>query len=227
MAEPTLLLAFFGAFFAVTNPFGNIALFIAYTRELRTGVQRASAVLLTIFLIAFLTIFYFVGDDILKFFGITIPAFQIAGGIIIFGIGLSMISGFHSETLKKEFKVAKSDGKETLEEDFQEAESFIPKILVPLGVPIYAGPGALSVVIVYGNKAILAGDSVFLGGILVIFAGCLIICGVNLLASPIKRIIGEQGLEILVRIMGLFLAAIAVVIFLEGLTAVSTVFHMA
>lgn len=227
MAETTILLAFFGALFAVTNPPGNIALFIAYTRELRTGVQRASAVLLSIFLIAFLTVFYFIGNDILMFFGITIPAFQIAGGIIIFGIGLSMISGFHSDTLKKEFKVAKTDGTETLQEDFIEAESNIPKILVPLGIPIYAGPGALSVVIVYGNKAILAGGSVFLGGILVIFAACMVICCVNLLASPIKRIIGDQGLEILVRVMGLFLAAIAVVIFLEGLTAVSTVFHMA
>lgn len=224
MEELSLFVAFFGALFALANPFGNLPFFIAYTESLAPRVQKAMAVLLSVFLLAFFVLFFFVGDAILKFFGISMPAFQIAGGIIVLIIALSMVSGEHTNKQKEIMHVGGASGKKTLEEDFEEAEAFLPKVLVPLGIPIYAGPGALSVVVMYGNKAFSAGGGAVIDALVVIAAICLIVCIVNFLAAPIRHGLGDQGLEILVRIMGLILAAIAVTLFIEGLSVINSSF---
>ena len=224
MENLPLYVAFFGALFALANPFGNLPFFITYTASLKPRVQKATAVLLTIFLIVFYTIFFFAGDAILKFFGISMPAFQIAGGIIVLIIALSMVSGEHTDKQKEILHVDGGEEKGSIEEDFEEAEAFLPKVLVPLGIPIYAGPGALSVVVMYGNKAFDAGGDAVFGALIVIVAISLIVCIVNFLATPIRRGLGDQGLEILVRIMGLILAAIAVTLFIEGLAAINSTF---
>jgi len=225
MTETNLIVAFFGALFALANPFGNLPFFISYTSNLRAGVQKATAFLLTIFLIIFYLLFFFVGNDILAFFGISIPAFEIAGGIIVMIIALSMVSGEHTEKQKEVMQIKeKETGKETLEENIEEAESFLPSVLVPLGIPIYAGPGALSVVVIYGEKSMQTSGFAVIASIAVIIGICLIVCIVNFLAAPINRFLGAQGLEILVRIMGLILAAIAVTLLIEGMAAISTIF---
>ncbi|WP_048152101.1 MarC family protein [Methanolacinia paynteri] len=225
MEELSLFVAFFGALFALANPFGNLPFFITYTEGLAPRVQKAMAILLSVFLVVFFGLFFFAGNAILQFFGISIPAFQIAGGIIVLIIALSMVSGEHTERQKKIMHVdGGADGNKSLEKDFEEAEAFLPKVLVPLGIPIYAGPGALSVVIMYGNKAFSAGWGAVIDSLIVIVVICLIVCIVNFLATPIRHGLGDQGLEILVRIMGLILAAIAVTLFIEGLAAINSTF---
>ena len=223
MENLALYVAFFGALFALANPFGNLPFFITYTASLTPRVQKAAAVLLSVFLVVFYGIFFFIGNAILKFFGISMPAFQIARGIIVLIIALSMVSGEHTDR-QKEIMHVDDRKKESLEEDFEEAEAFLPKVLVPLGIPIYAGPGALSVVVMYGNKAFETGGGAVIGALIVMVAICLIVCIVNFLATPIRRGLGDQGLEILVRIMGLILAAIAVTLFIEGLAAINSTF---
>lgn len=218
-------MAFFGALFALANPFGNLPFFITYTSTLTSRVRKATAVLLSLFLLVFYLIFFFLGNDILRFFGISIPAFQIAGGIVVLIIALSMVSGEHTDKQKEILHVDdKNENKETFGEDLEKAEAFLPKVLVPLGIPIYAGPGALSVVVMYGNKAFDAGGGAVFDSIIVIAIICLIVCVVNFLATPIRKCLGDQGLEILVRIMGLILAAIAVTLFIEGLAAINSSF---
>lgn len=218
-------MAFFGALFALANPFGNLPFFITYTASLTPQVQKATAVLLSVFLLVFYGLFFFIGNAILKFFGISMPAFQIAGGIIVLIIALSMVSGEHTDRQKEIMHVEDGAGtRKSLEKDFEEAEAFLPKVLVPLGIPIYAGPGALSVVVMYGEKAFSAGGGAVVDAMIVIAVICLIVCIVNFLAAPIRRGLGDQGLEILVRIMGLILAAIAVTLFIEGLAAINSTF---
>jgi multiple antibiotic resistance protein len=225
LEELSLFVAFFGALFALANPFGNLPFFITYTESLAPNVRKAMAVLLSVFLMVFFGLFFFAGDAILKFFGISIPAFQIAGGIIVLIIALSMVNGGHTDRQKEIMHVDGNAGKEkSMEKDFEEAEAFLPKVLVPLGIPIYAGPGALSVVVMYGNKAFSAGWGAVVDSLFVIAIICLIVCIVNFLATPIRRGLGDQGLEILVRIMGLILAAIAVTLFIEGLAAINSTF---
>ncbi|MBN1431982.1 MAG: MarC family protein [Methanomicrobiaceae archaeon] len=225
MEQISLFVAFFGALFALANPFGNLPFFITYTASLTPRVQKATAILLSVFLLVFYGLFFFAGNAILNFFGISMPAFQIAGGIIVLIIALSMVSGEHTNKQKEIMHVSDDGGgKESFEKDFEEAEAFLPKVLVPLGIPIYAGPGALSVVVMYGDKAFTTGGEAVIGALVVIAAICLIVCIVNFLATPIRHGLGDQGLEILVRIMGLILAAIAVTLFIEGLAAINSTF---
>ncbi|MBN1166128.1 MAG: MarC family protein [Methanospirillaceae archaeon] len=98
----------------------------------------------------------------LDFFGISIPAFRIAGGIILLLIAIGMINGMHTETRKKVLHL-KTGEDTSFEEEFKEAESLLPKRIVPLGIPIYAGPGAISVVVLYSHEALKAGETVCLG----------------------------------------------------------------
>lgn len=224
MGALTVYIAFFGALFALSNPFGNLPFFIAYTESLAPRVQKAMALLLSIFLMAFFGLFFFAGNTILEFFGISVAAFQIAGGIIVLIIALSMVSGEHAGKQKKIMHYKESSEKRTFGEDLDEARAYLPKVVVPLGVPLYAGPGALSVVVMYAHKAFAAGSDAIIGALIVVVIICLIICVVNFLASPIKRALGEEGLDILVRIMGLILAAIAVTLFIEGLSAINSSF---
>ena len=91
--DTTFYLNFFVALFAILNPLGNLPIFIGATAKETPGVQRAMAVLLSIFIVVFLWTFLFSGEFILNSFGISIPAFRIAGGIIILLMGIGMIRG--------------------------------------------------------------------------------------------------------------------------------------
>jgi multiple antibiotic resistance protein len=209
MTDMTYIAVAFGAFFAILNPPGNMPLFLAYTRDLSPAVQRYTALLLSGFIFAVMVLSMFFGEDVLHFFGISIPAFQIAGGIIIFTIAMSMMSGMHTETINR-IVTGKSDV-----DAFKQAESAVPKILVPLGIPIYCGPGAISTAVLIAHQAPTEGD--FFMGIIALAIIVGIITLFNMASDPISRVLGSQGVEILVRLMGLILAAIGVQLFLSGI----------
>jgi multiple antibiotic resistance protein len=216
VVDATYLVVAFGAFFAILNPPGNMPLFLAYTDDLETKVRRATALLLSGFIFVVMFLSMFIGDDVLRFFGISIEAFQIAGGIIIFMIALSMISGTHTMKTTK-VMTTKSDLSA-----FEQAESVLPKILVPLGIPIYCGPGAISTAVLIGNQA--PTDLALLLAIAVLAVVVLIVFVFNVFANVVSRVLGEQGVEILVRLMGLILAGIGIQLILSGLGGVTVDF---
>lgn len=199
-----------GTFFAILDPFGNLPFFIAYTRNLDPQVRRRTALTLSAFIFFAMAFFLFAGQAVLNFFSISIPAFQIAGGIILFGVGLSMMSGTHTTTMNQ--IIGGTSSTNLIAND----ESVLPKIIIPLGIPLYVGPGSIAAAILFGSKA--PTSIAFLGGLLVIFSIVLIITILNLSSDLLAQILGSQGIEILVRLMGLILAAIAVQLTLEGIT---------
>jgi len=199
-----------GTFFAILDPFGNLPFYIAYTRNLDPAVRRRTALTLSSFIFIAMAFFLFAGQAVLNFFSISIPAFQIAGGIILFGIGLSMMSGTHTTTMNQ---VICETGSDRL---IRQNETVLPKIIIPLGIPLYVGPGSIAAAILFGSRA--PTDIAFLGGLLVILSIVLFITILNLSSDLIARLLGSQGIEILVRLMGLILAAIAVQLTLEGIT---------
>ena len=209
MSDMTFLVGAFGAFFAILNLPGNMPLFLAYTKDLPPRVQRYTALLLSGFVFAVMVLSMLFGDDVLHFFGISIPAFQIAGGIIIFSIAVSMMSGLHTETIKN----IVTGGRDV--DDFRQAEQFLPKILVPLGIPIYCGPGSISTAVLIGTQA--PNDIAFLLAVGVLGVVVLIITLFNVTSEFISRLLGKQGVEILVRLMGLVLAAIGIQLILAGI----------
>lgn len=199
-----------GTFFAILDPFGNLPFFIAYTRNLDPRVRRRTALTLSAFIFFAMAFFLFAGQAVLNFFSISIPAFQIAGGIILFGVGLSMMSGTHTTTMNQ--IIGGTSSTNLIAKD----ESVLPKIIIPLGIPLYVGPGSIAAAILFGSKA--PTPIAFLGGLVVILSIVLIITILNLSSDFLAQILGSQGIEILVRLMGLILAAIAVQLTLEGIT---------
>jgi len=205
----TYLISAFGAFFAILNPIGNMPLFIAYTKDLNSKVQRAIAVLLSGFIFLVMAVSMVVGDDILKFFGISIPAFQVAGGIIVFLIALSMMSGTHTKNTQT---TVSSD---TSSDPYKKAESILPSLIVPLGIPIYCGPGAISTAVLIATRA--PDEILYFSAFFVLAGVVLLILLFNGFADLIAHALGPQGVEIVVRIMGLILAAIGIQLIFEGL----------
>jgi multiple antibiotic resistance protein len=196
------LLALSSIFFLV-DPFAMLPSFLIITqgaepKKRRRMAYRAS---LTCFLV--LTTFALAGRLIFRMFGITLPAFEIAGGLILLLIGLDMLQAKRSPTQES------SD--ETMEATSKEDAS-----IVPLGIPMLAGPGAISsVMVIVGQASTLWQMGAILAAITVT---ALASFGILSGADRVQRLLGETGIRILVRIMGLLLVALAMQFFVNGLT---------
>lgn len=196
------LLALSSIFFLV-DPFGAIPTFIAITEGADAPRRRRMAVKASVTCFIVLAAFALAGQLIFRMFGITLPAFEIAGGLILLLIGIDMLEAKRSPTQE-------SSG-ETVEASQKEDAG-----IVPLGIPMLAGPGAISSVMV------LVGQSPDRWHMLAILTSIGITAaasyGILSGADRVRRILGETGIRILVRIMGLLLVALAVQFFVNGLT---------
>jgi MarC family membrane protein len=218
----TLLYAMFVAVFSVIDPIGNLPIFIDSTATLRRGARITMAMLIGLVTCVGLVLVLFVGRGILHFFGISLPAFQIAGGIVLLLTGLRMITGIaHNAGI--ETRPVKSH-RPGLFSMLDEAGARLKDIIVPVGIPLFVGPGSLSTVVLYSAKA---GND---WNLLLAMAGVLIavsaVTAMILAASaPVSRVLGHNGLQIATRILGLFITAIGVQFTLSGLAAVTTIFN--
>jgi multiple antibiotic resistance protein len=209
MDQGTFFVTFLAALFAIINPVGNIPFFIMYTSEIPSPrTRQAVAVLLgpVIFVTVLLCMFF--GSAVLSFFGVSMPAFEIAGAIILMIIALSMISGTRTE------QVHAATSSETGLTCWKAAEAYIPKIFIPLIFPIYIGGGTIAVSVLYGNDALTGGFLAAAIGVTAII--CIIIIACNLASDAITRVLGKQGLEIVARLVGVLLLGLAVQMFATG-----------
>ncbi len=195
------LLALSSIFFLV-DPFAALPTFLAVTahQDAAKRVRTARKASLTAFVI--LMAFALAGQYLFRVFGITLPAFEIAGGIILLLIGLDMLEAKRSAT----------------QETTGETQAAVTKDdvgIVPLGIPMLAGPGAItSVMVLVGQAQGLNQRLAIYGAILVTSASCFLVLGS---AMRVAKALGETGIRILVRIMGLLLVALAVQDFVNGL----------
>ena len=193
------------AVFAIVNPIGNIPVFVAIT-DGYTQEQKRRTRLRTCFVAAGVLIgFGIFGQWIFQLYGITIPAFKIAGGILLFTIAFSMTRG----------QVPMS---KITQDEHEEAEAKEEVGVVPLGIPLFAGPGAITTVMIYISYAMGTGDPVF--DVLSVFLAIVITVVVSYLllkyADPIFSRMGKTGANAFTRIMGLLLAAMAIEFILSG-----------
>ena len=202
------LLALSSIFFLV-DPFAALPTFLAVTagvdKHRRSGMAWKAS--LTAWVV--LSAFALAGQYIFHLFGITLPAFEIAGGIILLLIGLDMLNAKRSQT----------------QETGPEAEAAAEKEdagIVPLGIPMLAGPGSItSVMVLVGQDQ---GRWSLLGAILVSIAITAVVCYLVLGNSDrVANALGETGIRILVRIMGLLLVALAVQYFVNGMVDLGVV----
>lgn len=195
----------FAAIFAVLNPFSIIPVFLSVNENTKPGVRRSMAAVISIFVVVALTVCLLGGEAVLDFFGITIPAFQIAGGILLFSTGLTMIQG---TTRFVDRFVAQHENLSS----FQEARARFRDLVVPIGTPLFVGPGSISTVILFGSRA--RGFESPVAGYGLVFAACLA-CAIAsffilLGSSALARVLKDTGIAILSRLMGLLLCALAV-----------------
>ncbi|WP_201574128.1 MarC family protein [Psychrobacter sp. H8-1] len=195
------------AFVVLINPFSALTLFLDLTRGYSMINRRkvARVACLTIFItISFFTV---VGEVLLKALGISIGSFQLAGGILVFLIALNMMNG--------EGNPAKPD-QENFDVEFDRyAPPSTASAVVPLAIPMMIGPGGISTVIIYSSQVsgILRVSAVIIAGLLIS-----LFCYLALMAAGrISRLLGDTGLNIMSRIMGMLLAAVSIEIIVSGL----------
>lgn len=203
------LLALSSILFLV-DPFAALPTFLAITVGADAARRRSTARKGALTTLIVLSAFAFAGEQIFRLFGITLAAFELAGGVILLLIGLDMLQAKRSAT------------QETAG-DAEDAARKEDAGIVPLGVPMLAGPGAIATVMV------LVGQSQThwqMAAILVSIAVTALVCYLVLgYSNLVARVLGDTGIRILVRIMGMLLVALAAQYFVNGLTDLGIVPH--
>jgi len=211
MSQAELAVNFFVALFALIDPIGNVPLFAAATLGAASAGRRMVAVYIGLFVVAFLVFFYFTGVALLEFFGISMPAFRIAGGIILFILGLDMV--------RDDFTTMFADAAEGEGEPLSArvyAKKRFERLIVPFAMPLLIGPGAISTVIIYASEAKHLGLAGMALGVGVIAAVSVVLVATFWAAPVISQVLGRIGMSIVVRVLGLILCALAVQFVLIG-----------
>jgi multiple antibiotic resistance protein len=188
---------------AILNPLGAIPLFLGLTEGMSTTSRRGTGRAAGLAVAIVLTIAVWFGQDILEIFGVRIASFQVGGGILALLMAIDML------------QARLSPSKQTREEA-REAGSRESVGVVPLGIPLLAGPGSISLAIVGAQQA--AGTPEMLGLTVVVLLIGTITWIVLRAAEPLGRILGRTGINIITRLMGLVLAAIAIEFIATGLS---------
>ncbi|HEU4708944.1 MAG TPA: YchE family NAAT transporter [Methylophilaceae bacterium] len=190
------------ALFAIVNPIGTVPIFISATQgwPAEDRDQTARTTTITVFLVLVSSIFF--GERILDFFGIGIPSFQVGGGILLMLIAISMLQGRASHVRQTP-------------EEAQEVTDREAIAVVPLSIPLLAGPGAISSMIIAAQQSGSFWGHVTL--IMPVIVVCLLIWSTLRLSVNIAHRLGTIGINIVTRLMGLVLAAMAVEFIAHGI----------
>ena len=187
---------------AIVNPIGAVPIFITLTSHLDMTERRAISNLAVYSVLAILLLSLFLGEAILRFFGITISSFRVAGGLLILLMAISMMH-------------AKTSGVKHTAEEAKEGEKRESIAVVPLATPLLAGPGAISTVILYAHKGTGLLHYLLVG--LVICITSLFLYVVFKFVPYISKYISQTGINVFTRIMGLILAAISIEFIASGI----------
>lgn len=202
-AHPVSMVTFIVALVAVLNPIGNAALYIGMSADRTTHEQHKISVISAAAVAIILLLALWVGMPMLNVFGINLSSFEAAGGLIVTLIGLRMVrGGSHTHAYDTKQGQAEERQKQSI-------------AVVPLAIPIIAGPGSITTIIANSKNFPTLQDRLQLSGILVLIA---VGIGLVLFFAPfIGRCLGEGGMRIVTRVMGLLLTAIALQMLSSGL----------
>ncbi|MBW1971487.1 MAG: MarC family protein [Deltaproteobacteria bacterium] len=202
MSSYTFFVNCFVSLFVIVNPIGAIPIFISITEGDDYKKKNLIAKKASINSFIVLIIFTFFGEYILKFFGITIPAFEIGGGIILFMISLEMLQATPVRV-------------KTTPEEEEESGKKADVSLMPLAIPILSGPGAITTVLVFSGKG---GSPFFKILVVIAVAATAIITYITLkYAVTLSRIMGKSGINLMNRILGLILAVTSAQFVIDGI----------
>ena len=195
------------AFMVLINPFGALTLFLDSTHGYSLNNRRKVARIACLTIFITISFFTLAGETLLKLLGISIGSFQLAGGILVFLIALNMMNG--------EGNPVKPDQENFDVDHLQGAPPTMAAAVVPIAIPMMIGPGGISTVIIYSSQVtgILQVSASLIAGLFIS-----LFCYVALMAAGrISRLLGDTGLNIMSRIMGMLLAAVSIEIIVNGL----------
>ena len=188
---------------AIVNPLAIVPFFIHYTQDFTPEQRRRTIWISSFSAFAVIAISALLGLQLLAFFGISLASFQVGGGMLLLTSALAMINAQPAE--------AKSNA-----EEMQDAAARASIAVVPLTIPLLTGPATMSTVVIYADKAQTLLQLGTLVGYGVVVALATALCFG--LAEPIARFLGKTGINVMTRLMGLILAALAVEVMSDGLT---------
>lgn len=194
----------FISLFVIIDPPGNVFPYLALSAGYAPPAARGLAWRASFYAFLILALFIVIGRFILRFLGISLPALQIAGGLILFTIALDMLHGQgHFNRMDTSSSLVATDYRDIA--------------LAPLAMPLLSGPGAITTVLVLTSRAKTATENglILLALILIMFFTYFLFR----FAEPLLGLVKESGLRLLTRLMGLILAALAVQFVLQGLKA--------
>jgi multiple antibiotic resistance protein len=191
---------------AIVNPLAIVPFFIHYTQSFSAAQRKRTIWVSSFSVFVVIGISALLGLQILDFFNISLASFQVGGGMLLMTSSLSMLNAQPAE--------AKSNADEM--QDASERAAVGSSIaVVPLAIPLLTGPASMSTVVIYADRAKSFWQLMTLVGYGVVIGLATALCFA--LAQPIARILGKTGINVMTRLMGLILAALAVEVMAEGL----------
>lgn len=202
-----LFVMVFGALFSIMNPFGTVPVFVSLTNELDKLERNKIAFWASLNVLIILLISFFSGKFILTFFGITLNALKIAGGLIIASSGFALLTG--------EFSKHKGMKRDNVQEDIKSRSEIS---LTPLAIPMIAGPGTISLLITYNQEFKGANNILIITGAIIL--STIFIYFILKSSFYIAKVLGASGINALSRIIGFIVIAIGVEFIISSLISV-------
>jgi len=191
----------FPSLFSIVDPIACVPVYLSLVGSEQRPLQQRTAARATLTAAVVLCLFTATGTGIFRFFGITIPAFKIAGGILLFSMALEMMR-------------AKTSPVRNTPEETSEAQHKDDVAIVPIGIPLLSGPGAIATAIMWSSRARRPAEHFAL------YVSIALVAGITLLtllfAPKVARFFGKTGINVVSRIMGLILAATAAQFLIDG-----------
>jgi MarC family membrane protein len=198
MIDQAVVITSFVTLLVVIDPFGLTPMFVALTQGMQPAHRRAIAIRSCLTAALLLAVFAAFGETVLGFVGISMPAFRVAGGALLFLTALDML--FERRSKRREDKT--------------EDETPDPSVF-PLAIPLIAGPGSIaSIILLAGQNPEYDGLALVIGVMLAVMA---VVLALFLSAGLIERLLGKTGINVVTRLLGMLLAALSVQFVLDGL----------
>ena len=187
---------------AIVNPLAIVPFFIHYTQGFSRKQRQRTVMISAISAFAVIATCALIGLQILEFFGISLASFQVGGGMLLLTSALSMLNAQPAEA-------------KATQEEVSDASARASIAVVPLTIPLLTGPATMSTVVIYADQAQTFFQHAMLVGYGVVIALATAVCFT--LAQPISRFLGQTGINVMTRLMGLILAALSVEVMATGL----------
>lgn len=193
----------FMSFFAIMNPIANASLFVGLTEGMDTGTRRRVATHGVLIAFVITAVFALLGRQIFEVFGITLPAFRIAGGLLIMWVGFRLLQGRESRVHTP-----------TDEDNAHSRDAAMGISTTPLAMPILAGPGTIATAMNFTADSTMPEMVRTLTALAVV---CVLTWLVFLSSQALVRFLGQNAIKVVTRLMGLILAVIGVQMLIEGI----------